>query len=257
MSNYPSENPQLPEDINISTSHPLKDFLVLLAGGGCIVGLLVLSISLLATYLSPLVPFSWERQVLESWQQPAVDEPYQQEFERLLRVFKLVEKQSELETDMTLHIHHMDSEIPNAFATLGGHIFVTQGLLSQVQSDTGLAMVIAHEIAHVKHRHPIQALSRGVLIQLVMAVILGDNGMANSLISPSGTMLALKFNRDMEYQADETAVAIIKRSFENLDGADEFFVTALEEHGSSGWSDVFQTHPDMAARLVRIRQALK
>ncbi|MEC9410786.1 MAG: M48 family metalloprotease, partial [Pseudomonadota bacterium] len=43
----------------------------------------------------------------------------------------------------------------NAFATSGGNIHVTRGLLDAVNSENGLAMVLAHEYAHIELRHPV------------------------------------------------------------------------------------------------------
>merc|ERR1711879_567360 len=51
---------------------------------------------------------------------------------------------------LPVRVHYLaDQDMPNAFATLGGHIFITRGLLDSVESENGLAMVLAHEYGHI------------------------------------------------------------------------------------------------------------
>jgi len=54
------------------------------------------------------------------------------------------------------HVMIIDSGEFNAFATSGGHIFVTRGLVDALNSEDAFAAVIAHEIAHIQLRHGIK-----------------------------------------------------------------------------------------------------
>src|SRR5437764_581988 len=51
------------------------------------------------------------------------------------------------------HFGILDSEIVSAFALPGGYIFVTRGALANMKSESELAGVLAHEVAHVDGRH--------------------------------------------------------------------------------------------------------
>ncbi|MDR1239916.1 MAG: M48 family metalloprotease, partial [Treponema sp.] len=51
------------------------------------------------------------------------------------------------------HVGILDSPELNAFATPGGHIFLTQGMVECADSEDALAAVIAHELAHIQLRH--------------------------------------------------------------------------------------------------------
>ena len=62
------------------------------------------------------------------------------------------------------------SNVPNAFATLGGHIAVTSGLYRRMPSENALALVLAHEIAHVSARDPISALGGSATLALLVAL---------------------------------------------------------------------------------------
>ena len=119
--------------------------------------------------------------------------------------------QINLNDNITFSFHLIDSDTPNAFATLGGHIFVTTELLNSIQTANGLAMVVAHEMAHIKFRHPIQALGRGTLIQLGLALFTGNQGSSavQGLFGSAGLLTMLSFNRDMERQSDTQAIEIM------------------------------------------------
>lgn len=79
------------------------------------------------------------------------------------------------------------SEDPKAFVLPGGRIYVTTGLLQLLETENGLAMVLAHEWAHQHLRHPIKGLGKGIVIATALAVITGtqDNAwLADLLAAP-------------------------------------------------------------------------
>src|SRR5437867_4712303 len=67
------------------------------------------------------------------------------------------------DTKFTFRI--MDSPVVNAFALPGGYVYVTRGLLSHVQNEAQLAVVLGHEIGHVAARHSSQQARRSQLTQ--------------------------------------------------------------------------------------------
>jgi len=67
----------------------------------------------------------------------------------------------------------IDSEHLNAFATPGGSILVTRGLLKVMRSESELAGVLGHEIAHTVRRHHITAMRKGAMLNLVTTGDLG------------------------------------------------------------------------------------
>ena len=50
----------------------------------------------------------------------------------------------------------IDDDTINAFATMGGFVYVNKGLMAAADNEAELASVIAHEIAHISARHAIQ-----------------------------------------------------------------------------------------------------
>ena len=87
--------------------------------------------------------------------------------------------------------------------------------------ENALAMVIAHEMAHIKHRHPVMALGRGVVIGLFLASLSGFNGdrVVGRIVNNTGMLTLLKFNRDQEREADRTALAAVAGNYGHVAGA--------------------------------------
>lgn len=271
----PRENPRIPEGINASEENPLKEFALLLLGVALGVVMLVMLLSLLARLLAPYVPFSWEQRASPALTAAILSEPNApgggsgaaQALETLSRAIL----GSSLEVPVghrdvstvvpadAFSFHLIPADVPNAFATLGATVMITQELPSNVTSENGLAMVIAHEIAHVQLRHPIEAVGRGVVIQVALMALLGQsaNSLLGGAISTGGVITMLSFNREMERAADERALQILQQHYGHLGGADEFFVS-MDEAGEDGrWLEFVQTHPDTDDRIAFIRQAMQ
>ena len=73
--------------------------------------------------------------------------------------------------DIPYYFTVVDSPVINAFALPGGYIYVTRGILLNMNSESELAFVLGHEIAHVAARHGARKLSqqRGIMAASVLA----------------------------------------------------------------------------------------
>ncbi|WP_439133909.1 M48 family metallopeptidase [Pseudomaricurvus sp.] len=264
-------NPKFPEGINRSNEHPLKEFAWLLAGVTVALMIAVFTLSLLVGWLAPSIPFRWEQQ-LTGWYEQSQNESISQDsthgasplldgaeqaIEELgaTLVATQMAVDGAVDDEIQYHFHLLSDPSPNAFATLGGHIFVTTGLLHQVHSENALAMVMAHEMAHISARHPVQALSRGALLQFLMLMIVGGQGAdaVSGVLGQAGLLTVLSFNRDMEREADGSAMDLLLAHYHHLQGADEFFQNMLNRHGDIRWSEWAQTHPGVGERLASIQ----
>ena len=256
-----TKNPKIPEGINASEDNPLHEFALLLAGVSGILIVVVVVLSLLVEVLVSFMPFRWEQKVTGYYEQNLVSDDLVSVVSEVEHAFNLAEfsiaelgeklaNQAGLPDEMTVSFHLMEEAAPNAFATIGGHIFVTTGLLQEVSSENALAMVLAHEIGHIVHRHPIQALSRGVLLQLLLSLITGnqDSAVLQSVLGQTGLLTILRFNRDMEHEADVKAVSVLTKRYGYLKGANEFF-QSMSENSEAEWQVVFQTHPGVESRI--------
>ncbi len=259
------KNPKIPEGINTSNDSPMKEFFLLLSGVMLAIVALVITVSLLAQTLSPLIPFAWETQLIKSAINLPDTEKTPKHTEAESAIRELVDELSRhIENDnlndpFSFSVHLIDDPLPNAFATLGGNIIVTRGLLENITSENSLAMVLAHEMSHVTRRHPIQSVSRGAIIQLVVSILAGSQGnsAAQAILGQTGLLTLLTFNRNMETEADDDAIKILLKKYQHLEDADILFTAILSKKDNHAWISFFETHPNTAQRIKNIQQQAK
>lgn len=248
-------NPEIPEGINTTKDHPLKEFAILSGGIIGLIILVVLTLSLLAETLAPHIPFSMEQELAARFIDPATNDSDTERNLQLLADDFL--GQMDLPDDLQITLHYVDDDVQNAFATLGGHIYIHRGLLEIMPNENALSMVIAHEIAHVQHRHPVIAMGRGVVIGLFLATITGISGdrLVGGLVNNAGVITVLGFSREQERDADHTALAAVEKHYGHISGASDLFkaLLKLEENKLQLTPQFMNTHPLSKERIDSIK----
>jgi predicted Zn-dependent protease len=250
-------NPEIPEGINTSKQHPLKDFFILSIGVLGSIALCAFLLGLFAERLALHIPFSVEQELLESieFEDPGKSNAEVQDYlndltSELLPHIALAE-------DITVQVTYVDDSIENAFASLGGQVWIYRGLIELLPNENALAMVIAHEIAHIQQRDPIIALGRGVVVGLFLTAIAGSSTdrFVSSVVSDTGSLTVLGFNRKQEQRADEIALKAIAEYYGHVNGADELFKAFLkqEDKHDSLTPEFFSTHPLSDDRIKEIK----
>ena len=246
-------NPEVPHEVNVSERTPLRDFLRLSIGLGLIVVIVAGILFFTARFWASYIPFRYEERLTDF------------EFEKGNRHFCAMEGARTLQmladdlagnmalpVGMRIRTHFINSDEPNAFATLGGHIVISRGLVENIHSENALAMVIAHEIGHIKHRDPIVSLGGGVAVGLVFSALLGESN-SGALVSGVIGMTQMSFSRNQEERADREALAALQARYGHTDGADEFFEYIVREHSKKSRMPTFvSTHPSPQSRLDAI-----
>lgn len=253
------KNPKIPEGINVSKEHPLKEFVYLFVAAIGIVVVLVIVLSLSAEYLAPYVPFETEVAMSESLQdelkQLQTVGAEQMKIQAYLQALadKLAHSQK-LPKNMHVTIHYVEDDLINAFATLGGHILIYRGLLEKLPHENALSMVMAHEIAHIKHRDPLISIGRGVTFMLVLSTITGfsDSGLVGELLGQAGLVTTFSFGREQETSADLEAMDTLQQYYQHLDGAAALFEMLFTEEGGFSPPAFLRTHPLTRDRIERI-----
>lgn len=260
---FAKQNPHIPEGINASAEHPLKEFALLLSASLIGLVLTIVALVLLGRAVVPYVPFRYEQKLANLYWSKHQAAPQRSKLRAAEAALDALGARlgahEDVPPDYTLTFHLLEAdEQPNAFASLGGHIVVTTGLLRQVDSENALAMVLAHEIAHVTLRHPIQALTGGVAAQLVVGSVLGDGASfaVQGSLGQASNLTLLSFSRAMESAADARAMATVKKHYGHLNGADGFFIRMAAELDDAHWQEMFESHPGTAGRLQAIRAAM-
>ncbi len=250
-------NPQIPEGINTSRQHPLKEFFLLTAGVAAVVVAAVLLLGYLADTFAYRIPFSIEKRIadgrfLKPLTAKKTTAPQMTAYLNAL-AGKLSAAQN-LPEDMTITVHYVDDAMVNAFATLGGNVILFRGLLEKLPNENALAMVLAHEIAHIKHRDPVRSIGRGVVIGLVLSMVSATlgNAVTDQLLSGGGMLTVLHYSRDQENAADETALNALRVLYGHVDGAADLFAVLEKAGAGSLQVEFFSSHPLTQKRIERI-----
>jgi beta-barrel assembly-enhancing protease len=157
-----------------------------------------------------------------------------------------------------------DKQTINAFALPGGQVFITEGLMSLLQTEGQLAGVLAHETSHVVLRHSAEQVAKSQLTQgltgaaVIAAVNPNDprtyrNAQFAMVVNQ---LVNLKFSRTDETQADTYGVKTMSQA--GYDPRSMIDVMKILEQASSGprQAEFMSTHPDPGNRIQNIQQAI-
>ena len=157
----------------------------------------------------------------------------------------------------------LESDNINAFATPGGFILVTKGLLGRLKSEAELAGVLGHEITHVIRKHHLKAIQKSAGLQ-VGANVLSEfasrsrnAAVTERLIGGIKELMLRGLDKDDEFEADRMGVVLAARA-----GYDPYGLAAvLQMLNAMNASDstlelMFSTHPAPAARLEALERAM-
>ena len=240
------QNPKIPEGINTNKENPLKEFSILLIGTVALVLIVSVVLGFSGSWLAGKIPFSAEVKIASLYDisQFTDSKEHPQLTQYLQNLADKISQAQNLPKEMKITAHYMDSDTVNAFATLGGNLFIYRGLLEKVSNENTLVTLLGHEIGHVKYRHPIKSLGRGVAVSIAMSTITGSTD--SSIMGEAGLLTVLQFSREMELQADEEAMYTLQSLYGHIGGgADLFklFQTMRKEMETDEPTEFFSTHP--------------
>lgn len=251
-------NPKIPEGINTSDENPIKEFALLASGLILITIALLFSLSAFFDWSSKFLPFSYEQEVASPLVEKYLHEYPNESSEIDLYLQQLADNivpLMALDDDMNISLHYVNQDTVNGMATLGGHIFIFRGLLEKLPNENSLTMLLAHEIAHVKLRHPVKALSKGLLFSIILAIISGQsNSDISGLLSGTSQLAFLGFSRSQEQDADDEGIQLSQQYYHHTQGAITLFEVLQAESEAANISTLalFNSHPDIIARIDNV-----
>ncbi len=167
------------------------------------------------------------------------------------------------------HVQILDSDEINAFATSGGHIFVTRGLLRCARTEDALAAVLAHEIAHIQLQHSLKAIrtsriTEALTVTATSAVSVATGADLNTLTDIFDesvseiikTMVNSGYSKSQEFDADKTALSLMADAGYNPEAMTEM-LELLKNRQSGDRRGFGKTHPSPEERLKEVKKSLK
>jgi len=164
--------------------------------------------------------------------------------------------------DLPWHFGIIEATTVNAFATPGGNVFISRGLIERTRSESELAGILAHEIAHVVQKHHLADIKKNASKSLVLDLaslkgggLTGEAARAVARVGLEGFVRGL--SREDEIEADKIGVVIAARS-----GYEPYGLVAVLQtlnalpQGDVAMAFFLKTHPSPADRLAALEAAL-
>ena len=161
----------------------------------------------------------------------------------------------------------LNSNEINAFATPGGHIFITRGLLRCCRNEDAVAAILAHEIGHIQLKHGLQAIKKARVTDAMNTIatesvrVLAPDEVDKftetfgGAIADITNMIQNGYSRSFEYAADDAAQTILKRLGYDPNGLVEMLMV-MEKNLKPGEAGFAKTHPAPQDRIDEIQRKL-
>jgi len=175
------------------------------------------------------------------------------------KVGRLVALQSE-RPSLPYHFVVVQNETPNALSLPGGYVFISTGLLKHLKSESELACILGHEIAHIARKHGLQmaSLNRKVSSALDFGQTLTKQDVSDyrRFVDLFYEILTRRgYDRPFETEADLVGTRYAYRAGYNPEGLLPFLEASSRSRTPMAF-EVFETHPDPRQRIRDIQGLL-
>ena len=157
----------------------------------------------------------------------------------------------------------VDADDVNAFALPGGYFYVNKGLIIEAESESELAGVMSHEIAHVTARHATERMTKAQLLQFATlpALFVGGYWTQQAIYSGLGmgmSLAVLGITRKSEAEADQLGTQYLWNSGYDPNAFISFFekLQAKERETPGKFSSFWRTHPTNESRIVNVQEEI-
>ncbi len=167
--------------------------------------------------------------------------------------------------------HVVSGGYPNAWAILGGHVYITEEMLDLIDSEAELAAILGHEIAHVDLHHCVDLVQNAMLLERV------GMGSIGFILSMAEDFVRRGYSEVQEAEADRYGMLLAaKAGYSPLKAFDTFYNFYIKEEAglrserptggpegeifssvSEALQNYFDTHPPFAERLDALRIILR
>jgi predicted Zn-dependent protease len=163
--------------------------------------------------------------------------------------------------DFQWEFNLIEDKTPNAWCLPGGKVAFYTGILPFTKDETGVAVVMGHEVAHALARHGGERMSTGLLTQLAGqtagAIFGGGNPATAAAVEQafgigSSVGVVLPFGRKQESEADEIGLLLMAKAGYDPRQAVEFWKRMSQGQGGGAPPEFLSTHPSDETRIKQI-----
>src|SRR5512141_1404514 len=162
----------------------------------------------------------------------------------------------------------LDSDVINAWASPGGYVYITRGIMAYLNSEAELVAVLGHEVGHVTARHIARRQAGATAAGIgaaVVGVLTGSGDLAN-MANMAGSALVSSYSRDQELEADALGAKYLDRLGYDpkaivevvrfLQNQDQLEIKMAREEGREPHvaHGVFASHPDNEKRMQQAQE---
>jgi len=158
--------------------------------------------------------------------------------------------------DITITV--VETPFVNAFAIMGGHIVVFEGIIDKMESYEELAALLGHEFAHVQHRHSARIMLRSLANYMIISLLLNDlNGVTTTILQNAESLKQLSYTRNFETEADQIGLQILLDNYIDPEGMVHLF-SRLKSAYDIDWESVayLSSHPLINKRINYTKEAI-
>lgn len=203
---------------------------------------------------------------LTAYQQVLKEEPVTQNLAAAELVRKVGQRIAAVANrpDFDWEFNVIESDTQNAFCLPGGKVAVYTGILPVCQSEAGLAVVMAHEVAHAIARHGGERMSHqmvqnGVKAGLAKLTSTQDEKTQEILLTAYGVGsqygAILPYSRKHELEADQIGIKLMSKAGYDPTEAPKFWERFSQTAGDKPM-EFLSTHPSDARRSAALRDML-
>lgn len=158
----------------------------------------------------------------------------------------------------------IESDQVNAWCMPGGKVAFYTGIMPICQDETGVAVVMGHEVAHAIANHSRERMSQGLVANGLLGglqVAMGQNPTLTQTIflqavGIGGQVGMLKFSRDQELEADQLGLIFMSIAGYDPREAPAFWERMNAKSGGGSTPEFLSTHPGPGRRIERLQQQM-
>jgi len=157
--------------------------------------------------------------------------------------------------NVSYQLNILDTDDINAFATLGGYLYITKGLINFVDSYDELAFIIGHEIAHEDKLHTQRKITKLTLSANLVNMTRMDG--FNEIAKKINSTLSAPFDQIDEYESDRYGFELAKKAGYDVSRFGDFFKKLEKYEKQDLLEKLTRTHPFSEHRKNCIEQYIK